>query len=156
MVPRALKRALSLAKQATTPYAGLRDEAVCFACAVYGVQHMLKHTAVMMQGDHVRRALHRSLRVWMLYVDLEESLGTFDSVRAVYDRILDLRIATPQIIINYAMFLEENKYWEEAFKVCVVCCNHQAQGSCCGCPHALLYSAGVRARHWALQVAIRL
>lgn len=66
----------------------------------------------------MRRALHRSLRIWTLYVDLEESLGTFESVRAVYDRILDLRIATPQIIINYAMFLEENKYFEEAFKVC--------------------------------------
>jgi pre-mRNA-splicing factor SYF1 len=70
-----------------------------------------------MQGEGVRRGLHRSLRIWTLYVDLEESLGTFESVRAVYDRILDLRIATPQIIINYAMYLEENKYFEEAFKV---------------------------------------
>ncbi len=35
----------------------------------------------------------------------------------MYDRIIDLRIATPQIIINYGMFLEENNYFEEAFKV---------------------------------------
>lgn len=35
----------------------------------------------------------------------------------MYDRILDLRIATPQIVINYAMFLEEHKYFEESFKV---------------------------------------
>ena len=39
------------------------------------------------------------------------------SCKAVYDKIIDLRIATPQIIINYAMFLEENNYFEEAFKV---------------------------------------
>lgn len=39
------------------------------------------------------------------------------STKAVYDRILDLRIATPQIVINYAMFLEEHKYFEESFKV---------------------------------------
>jgi hypothetical protein len=39
------------------------------------------------------------------------------SCKAVYDRILDLKIATPQIIINYALFLEENKYFEEAFRV---------------------------------------
>ena len=39
-------------------------------------------------------------------MDLEESLGNLQSTRAVYERILDLRIATPQIIINYAMFLE--------------------------------------------------
>ena len=70
-----------------------------------------------LQAENVRRGLQRSLKVWTLYVDLEESLGTFDSVRAVYDRILDLKIATPQIIINYALFLEENKYYEEAFKV---------------------------------------
>jgi len=35
----------------------------------------------------------------------------------VYDKILDLRIATPQIVINYGMFLEENNYFEDAFKV---------------------------------------
>ena len=40
------------------------------------------------------------------------------STKAVYNRIIDLKIATPQIIINFAMFLEENNYFEEAFKVC--------------------------------------
>lgn len=39
------------------------------------------------------------------------------SCKAVYDRIIDLKIATPQIIINYGFFLEENSYFEEAFKV---------------------------------------
>ena len=39
------------------------------------------------------------------------------SCKAVYDRIIDLKIATPQIVINYGMFLEENNYFEEAFKV---------------------------------------
>lgn len=34
----------------------------------------------------------------------------------MYDRILELKIATPQIIMNYAIFLEENNYFEEAFK----------------------------------------
>jgi len=35
----------------------------------------------------------------------------------VYNRILDLKIASPQIIFNYGLFLEENNYFEEAFKV---------------------------------------
>lgn len=48
--------------------------------------------------------------------DLPLSLP-LQSTKAVYDRILDLRIATPQIVINYAMFLEEHKYFEESFKV---------------------------------------
>lgn len=50
-------------------------------------------------------------------MDLEESIGTVESTKAVYDKILELRIANAQIIINYAAFLEENKYFEESFKV---------------------------------------
>ncbi|GFZ03120.1 tetratricopeptide repeat (TPR)-like superfamily protein [Actinidia rufa] len=68
-------------------------------------------------NEPVQMKLHKSLRLWAFYVDLEESLGTLESTRAVYERILDLRIATPQIIINYAMLLEEHKYFEDAFKV---------------------------------------
>ena len=47
---------------------------------------------------------------------MEESFGTFKTSKAVYDRIIELKIATPQIIMNYALFLEENSYFEEAFK----------------------------------------
>lgn len=57
-------------------------------------------------NEPVQIKIHKSLRLWTFYVDLEESLGTLESTRAVYERILDLRIATPQIIINYAMLLE--------------------------------------------------
>ncbi|EXB51813.1 Pre-mRNA-splicing factor SYF1 [Morus notabilis] len=68
-------------------------------------------------SEPVQVKLYKSLRLWTFYVDLEESLGTLESTRAVYERILDLRIATPQIIINYAVLLEEHKYFEDAFKV---------------------------------------
>ena len=54
----------------------------------------------------VQGRLYRSARLWAFYCDLEESLGTLESTRAVYDRILDLRIATPQIVLNYAAFLQ--------------------------------------------------
>ena len=63
--------------------------------------------AVAADGNEpVQIKLHKSLRLWTFYVDLEESLGTLESTRVVYERILDLRIATPQIIINYALLLE--------------------------------------------------
>lgn len=68
-------------------------------------------------NEPVQMKIHKSLRLWTFYVDMEESLGTLESTRAVYERILDLRIATPQIIINYAMLLEDHKYFEDAFKV---------------------------------------
>ncbi len=67
------------------------------------------------QSVHVR--LFKSLKLWSFYIDLEESLGTVDSAKQVYDRILELKIANAQIIVNYAAFLEENRYFEEAFKV---------------------------------------
>lgn len=38
------------------------------------------------------------------------------STKAVYNRILDLKIATPQVVINFCMFLEEHNYFEESFK----------------------------------------
>ena len=60
------------------------------------------------------------VNVWTLpfrYADIEESAGTVESCRAVYERMIELRIATPQTIINYATFLEENHYFEDAFRV---------------------------------------
>ncbi|XP_069086465.1 pre-mRNA-splicing factor SYF1 isoform X2 [Pleurodeles waltl] len=67
-------------------------------------------------SEPVQSRVYKSLKVWSMLADLEESLGTFKSTKAVYDRIIDLRIATPQIIINYALFLEEHNYFEESFK----------------------------------------
>jgi len=68
------------------------------------------------ESETVQARLHKSLKIWSLYADLEESFGTFKTCKAVYDRIVDLKIATPQIIMNFALFLEENNYFEEAFK----------------------------------------
>merc|ERR1719347_1528726 len=67
-------------------------------------------------AETVQMRLHKSLKIWSLYADLEESFGTFKSTKAVYDRILDLKIANPQVIINYGLFLKEENYFEEAFK----------------------------------------
>jgi pre-mRNA-splicing factor SYF1 len=75
-----------------------------------------KRAAYHDKSEPVQNRLFRSLKVWSMYADLEESLGSVESTKAIYNRIIDLKIATPQIIINYALFLEENNYFEEAFK----------------------------------------
>jgi hypothetical protein len=49
---------------------------------------------------------YRSLKLWSFHLDLEESLGTLESTRAVYERIWDIGICTPQIILNLASLLE--------------------------------------------------
>jgi pre-mRNA-splicing factor SYF1 len=56
------------------------------------------------------------VKLWSFLADLEESLGTFATTKAVYDKIMELRVATPQIILNYATWLEEHKHFEESFK----------------------------------------
>lgn len=69
------------------------------------------------QSLSVQQRLFKSLKLWSFYVDLEESIGTVETTKAVYDRIFELKIANAQVVINYANFLEENEYWEESFKV---------------------------------------
>ncbi|XP_033251102.1 pre-mRNA-splicing factor syf1 homolog [Drosophila miranda] len=67
-------------------------------------------------SETVQSRLHRSLKVWSMYADLEESFGTFKTCKAVYESIIDLKICTPQVIINYGMFLEEHNYFEDAYR----------------------------------------
>ncbi|TPX34862.1 hypothetical protein SmJEL517_g02635 [Synchytrium microbalum] len=64
-----------------------------------------------------QQRLFKSLKLWEHFVDLEEALGTQESTRAVYDRMIELKIATPQTIINYAVFLEEHNFFEESYRV---------------------------------------
>ncbi|KAI9921990.1 hypothetical protein PsorP6_002021 [Peronosclerospora sorghi] len=61
--------------------------------------------------------LHMSVKLWTLRLDLEESLGDMDSTRAAYDHVFELKIITPQMVLNFASYLEENKYFEESFRV---------------------------------------
>ncbi|KAA8911605.1 hypothetical protein TRICI_003763 [Trichomonascus ciferrii] len=61
--------------------------------------------------------LHKSIKLWLFYVDLVESVGELDEVRPLYDRIFELKIGTPLTVLNYANLLEENRYFEESFKV---------------------------------------
>lgn len=64
-----------------------------------------------------QQRLHKSWKVWSFYVDMVESVGTLAEVRAIYDRIFELKIATPQTVANYANLLEENGYFEESYKI---------------------------------------
>jgi pre-mRNA-splicing factor SYF1 len=63
-----------------------------------------------------QQKLHKSVKLWTLACDLEECFGTIESVCSVYDQMIDLKIVTPQMIVNYANLLEEGKYFELSFK----------------------------------------
>jgi pre-mRNA-splicing factor SYF1 len=78
------------------------------------------------QSLSAQACLFKSLKLWSFYVDLKESLGTVESTKQVYDKILELRITNTQIIVNYAAFLEENKYFEDSFKVRSFACSQES------------------------------
>lgn len=76
-----------------------------------------KSAALKEDKELVQNRLFRSNKLWALAIDMEESLGTTASTRAAYDACLDLKVATPSLILSYAKFLEERKYFEDAFRV---------------------------------------
>lgn len=61
--------------------------------------------------------LFRNVRIWSFYTDIVESLGTTEETRAVYDEMIDLRVASPQVILNYAAYLQQGNFWEDSFQV---------------------------------------
>lgn len=64
-----------------------------------------------------QQRVHKSWKLWSFYVDLVESVSSLEETRKVYERIFELRIATPQTVVNYANLLEEHSYFEDSFKV---------------------------------------
>ncbi|KAF7720321.1 Pre-mRNA-splicing factor [Penicillium ucsense] len=64
-----------------------------------------------------QQRVHKSWKLWSFYVDLVESVSSLEETRKVYERIFELRIATPQTVVNYANLLEENSYFEDSFKI---------------------------------------
>lgn len=82
---------------------------------------MQRACAIPKPGDYenaqsVQARAHRSPILWAMYADYEECCGTVESCRKVYDKMIELRVASPQMIMNYAMFLEENEFFELAFQ----------------------------------------
>jgi pre-mRNA-splicing factor SYF1 len=64
-----------------------------------------------------QQRVHKSWKLWSYYIDLVESLRPRDEARKLYERTFELKIATPQTVVNYANFLEGHQYYEESFKV---------------------------------------
>ena len=63
------------------------------------------------------RLIYKNLKIWSLYLDLEESVGSIDTCIAAYNRCIDLKIATPSIILNYTTYLEEHNYFDLSFNI---------------------------------------
>eukprot|EP01038_Epipyxis_sp_PR26KG_P008910 gene8910-12018_t len=69
------------------------------------------------EGMQTKDKLFKNVKVWSLYLDLEESLGSVESCCAAYDRAIELKVITGQMMLNYAAYLEEHNFFENSFKV---------------------------------------
>ena len=59
--------------------------------------------------------LTKSVRLWDLLLDLEESLGTVQTSKDAYRRVMEIKAATVQHVLNFASFLTDRQYFEESF-----------------------------------------
>lgn len=130
-------RALGLMEEATRPYApagstaarrraaaasapvALDDSADLISAAAAGSKSKPRAPpgAGSAAAEAVRGQLCKSLRVWGLYLDLEESLGTVASVQGAYGRAIEAGVATPAMVLNGGTYLWERSHFEDAFRL---------------------------------------
>ena len=65
----------------------------------------------------VQQRLFKSKKLWSFMIDIEESMGTLQEAKAVYNTVMDLKVASVQTILNYAELMERNEYFEESYRV---------------------------------------
>ncbi|KAH3679526.1 hypothetical protein WICPIJ_008601 [Wickerhamomyces pijperi] len=69
----------------------------------------------------VQKRLFKSVKLWSFYLDLKESLVEDDTgvkeTCALYEKLFELRIITPLILINYASFLSDQDRYEQSFRI---------------------------------------
>ena len=61
--------------------------------------------------------LFKSVKLWQFVLTLEKSTNSIPRVRSTFDHIIELKIATPALILDYGAFLELHSMLEESFKV---------------------------------------
>jgi pre-mRNA-splicing factor SYF1 len=59
----------------------------------------------------------KSPRLWAMYLDMQESVGTTTDVQGVHDKMLELGIATVETIVAGAAYLESKRLYEGSFRL---------------------------------------
>jgi len=67
-------------------------------------------------SDKVQDRLWKSTKLWSFRADLEESMSELDDIKACYNDMIKLKVATVHNILNFAERLWKHQAFEEAFK----------------------------------------
>ncbi|XP_954620.1 rna-processing protein, putative [Theileria annulata] len=71
----------------------------------------------------ISKRLHTSVKLWTLSLDMEQNFGTIETTRVTFNKMVELKVVTPQVALSFAGYLEQHKYFEasfNAFEKCVV------------------------------------
>ncbi|KAL4468852.1 hypothetical protein ABPG72_008779 [Tetrahymena utriculariae] len=78
---------------------------------------VIKQALFGKRSAEIDKKTHHNVQLWELYIDLENNFGTFETQRIAYGKMMDLKVITPFVLLNYAQLLEEHHYYEDSFKV---------------------------------------
>ena len=92
------------------------DEARKVLADATAIPPAAKRRAEVEEAGPVQGRLYKHTKLWSFYADLQESLGGFDATKRCYEQMIELRIVTPQLVLNFGAFLEEHKHFEESFR----------------------------------------
>lgn len=76
---------------------------------------MLKKALFSQQASE--ESVRLSVDLWALYVDLEQNLGSPATLHTTYQKMLDLKVITPLMTVNYVESLESERHYEQSYKV---------------------------------------
>ena len=60
------------------------------------------------------RGAYKHTKLWAFWTS--RVFGHFEETKKCYEAMLDLKIITPQLVLNFGAFLEEHKHFEDAFQ----------------------------------------
>lgn len=61
--------------------------------------------------------LSNNVRAWSFLIDLLQSIDDYEGSKRAYERMIEIKIATPLTILNYTSMLQQANQFEESFRV---------------------------------------
>ncbi len=86
----------------------------CFRNKVMDLVVLIAHPFLERKDKYLQenksqnQQLTHSIRLWSLYIDMELNLGTLATIKTAYQKTIEMKIITPQLLLNYTDYLISN------------------------------------------------
>ena len=79
---------------------------------IESAREILEHAV----GDR-KSKLANNVRAWSFLIDILQSIDDYEGSKRAYERMIEIKIATPLTILNYTSMLQQSNQFEESFRV---------------------------------------